>query len=278
MRKAARSVLSLFMCVALMLPFFGTSAKAMSVQKRVGKDTSEADQFLIKTGMPQDILRRLDQETKQYIYDTERKNGNLKNAIYSGYSTKNAAMTSSKEKAGLMAAGDKATYKIGTVRPNNSIPSDQLVFSTVAFQESDGYYSIYPSFEWTARTNIKNDAFAFALPEGWSMKPNSYNLRVWDRLTADYSWQYVEDLPRPSTANFYGLGWKFGSYYGGNGLAKGNAYFFAKPTSGTPDRRISLNYVDSPAYFVSVGISIGPLSVSFNVGGDSNEAGEMIYF
>ncbi|HEY8362829.1 MAG TPA: hypothetical protein VIK77_08090 [Tissierellaceae bacterium] len=187
-------------------------------------DINEIDEFLLETGMPLDIVKALDEEFKIYIYETIDK---TKKLTFSGYTEKTITFPNIDD---------------GDIRLNY-IPPSELSLTVTSIVDSSGVYHIYPTFEWKVRTRVANDTFAFALPEGWYLVPSKYNLRMWARENLNDDWKLIEDLSRPSTATFYGYGWQIPLKYiilDDDYYVRGNAYFYAKPTISTPDRRICI--------------------------------------
>lgn len=225
-----------------------------NVQAASKDNINEVDEFLLKTGMPLDTVKDLDKQLKRYIYET----------------------TDSTEKLTF----SEHTEKLITL-PNQNInndgidtcyiPQEELALTVIGFRESDGMYKIYPSFEWKESTKIGNDTFAIALPEGWRLEPESYNLRVWGKLNPWDMWQVQEDFRRPSCANFYGYEWRIPSSWSGKGYARGNAYFYATPTTSKPDKRICISYADDITHSLKASYSLSYKALSISISRASDE-------
>lgn len=226
------------------------------------QNISEIDEFLLETGMPLDTVKALDEDLKAYIYETI---DTTEEITFSGHTEKTITFPNTD-------GGD-----IGL----NYIPRTELSLTVTGF-DSSGTYHIYPTFEWKKLGVAANDTFAFALPDGWELVPKKYNLRMWYKSKASDSWTMVEDLSRPSTANFYGYAWKlpkpkysFINYY------RGNAYIYAEPTKSSPTRKLCISYCDDQTSSASASytISFGPLSITFGGGGSNvRDASEILGF
>lgn len=210
---------------------------------------NEIDEFLLETGMPLDMVKALDEQLKTYIYETI---DTTKNLIFSGYNEETITFPNTDD---------------GDISPN-AIPHSELSLTVTSFKDSSGVYHIYPTFEWKVPNKVANDTFAFVLPEGWYLVPSKYNLRMWYKVSPGDAWEMTEDLSRPSTATLYGYGWNIPKYYyDGYGwettkyyarkaYVKGHAYFNAKPTTPTPDKRICVSYADDTSSRLNLSYSL----------------------
>jgi len=226
---------------------------------------NEIDEFLLETGMPLDTVKALDEQLKTYIYETIDTTEKL---TFSGHTEETITFPDTDD-------GD------GDISPN-TIP--HLSLTVTAFKDSNGIYHIYPTFEWKVPNKVAIDTFAFVLPEGWYLVPSKYNLRMWYKTSPSDDWKLIEDLSRPSTATLYGYGWNIPKYYyDGYGwettkyyarkaYVKGHAYFYAKPTTPTPDKRICVSYADdtSSRLNLSYSLTYEALSITLNPASDDS--------
>ncbi|MDN5277606.1 MAG: hypothetical protein PWR01_1571 [Clostridiales bacterium] len=208
---------------------------------------NEINEFLLETGMPLDMVKALDEQLKTYIYETIDTTEKL---TFSGHTEETITFPNTD-------AGDISL---------NTIP--QLSLTVTAFKDSNGIYHVYPTFEWKIPNKVANDTFAFVLPEGWYLVPSKYNLRMWARENSNDAWEMIEDMSRPSFASLYGYGWNIPKYYyDGYGwqtpkyyarkaYVKGHAYFYAKPITPTPDKRICVSYADDTSSRLNLSYSL----------------------
>ena len=225
--------------------------------------SNQYDEYLQKTGMPQDIINSLDEELKETIY------------LSSNNADKEFVSVETKE---VSLKGNE-----GGIEPSYIPPSDMSI-TVVAFKESSKYqgydqYSIYPTFEWHKETQIGNDKFGFSLPSGWEVVPGKRNLSLYydNPYLAGIKWELGCQISNPCTATVTGYGFDgFDTYAKRSIQCKGNAYFYAYKKDSSASHSLKLGYYHDTSSNMSgsFGISIGPFSVSLSGSWDNVEAWE----
>src|SRR5690625_1168013 len=101
---------------------------------------SELNGFLHELNVPLNVIENLSYSGKLKIYNTIDED-----AVFDGYNNEDVYLPTD-----------------GNILPL-TIPKSQLELKVSAFKNSDGTYSIYPSFIWKQKARLKNDSFGFVL-------------------------------------------------------------------------------------------------------------------
>jgi len=216
---------------------FGASQSQAFTFDHVGElvDESIMDAYLIDRGMPTEALETLTYHAKYEIYSTLDHD-----TVFEGFEDRKVFLENPEE-TNLF-----------------SIPKSQLSFTVSGWKNSDGTYSIYPSFYWHTQNRIQNDSFGFAL-----------NSKYWDAVSGATLNVILRNSFGGSTNHFYDrrTGGSFaGHYFRMSNLTnsslpglEGHGHFRARPVGSRIDRKISIGYADDPGR--------SPLSYSISIGG-----------
>lgn len=208
--------------------------------------------FLISLNVPEDVISSLSYYGKLEIYNTLDKD-----AQFDGYSEEDVTLPSKENNISPM-----------------TIPSSDLQLRVTCFKNTDGTYSIYPSFIWKKSARVRNDVFGFVLDySNWSTVAGevSLNMHMVNSLPGRTDYHYYD---RPTTSDFSGHAFKIPTLHGANNHYhyEGHAHFKARPKTSYVDKKIILRYGDDTNLFnftASYSISIQAFSVSFT-SSDSN--------
>lgn len=146
-------------------------------------------------------------------------------------------------------------------------PKSQLELKVSGFKNSDGIYTIYPSFIWNVNARLKNDTFGFALDgRNWDTVIGNVGLSTYMRNITPGNHDFIY-YDRASESDYAGHAFTIpsGHFYKNHLHYEGHAHFRAKPRSGSVDRRIILRYGDHTGGLfsnVSYGGSIGIFNVN----------------
>lgn len=220
--------------------------------------TSELNSMLENLGVPSDVIDSLTFDAKLEIFLTVDPD-----AVFDGYTEEDVYLPDNE-------SGEISMF---------TIPTSQLKLTVSGFKNSDGTYTIYPSFYWKVSTRVRNDSFGFALDSNrWTTVAGNVNMRLVMKNAFPSAnpglRDEVEYFDRASTSNFSGHVFKIPKNMGKTKHLsyEGHANFRAKPKGSGVDRKIILSYGDdtfdllSGFFGASYSASIGVFSVSFPSG------------
>ncbi|TDQ38311.1 hypothetical protein [Aureibacillus halotolerans] len=240
--KKMLTVTSFTLCLFILTGFVSVSAS----DGNYSIDENEMDEFLIGLGVPEDVISNL-----TYLGKLEIFNSVEPDAEFDGFTEKEVSLPATE--------GDSSIA---------NIPRSSLDLRVTGFSNSDGTYSIYPSFIWKERARLQNDSFGFALnSNNWTTVAGDVGLNIhMVDASPGYTDRYYYD--RPSTSNFAGHAFKIPSGDGelNHDHYEGHAHFTAEPNGSNVDRQIILRYGDDTHGAIgtaSYSINVGPFSVSF---------------
>lgn len=232
---------------------------------------SEINTFLLKSGVPAEVVNSLSLGQKEMIYDTI---GNS-SAEFCGCDIRSFELNNNV----LESTGAVSISANNEIQPQSgSISNSDLVLSVVGFKSTDGStteYYVYPSFEWKKPVKVQNDSFAMSMYNGWEAIPGKRNLRLHLHNYEGQTVQYV-DL-NPNDANSSGYSYKVPSGVGFmQGMYQGHAYYILNKTSSSATPAISLRYVhdNSSSMNTTYNINLGPYG-SISVSGSVDKISEM---
>ncbi|WP_068615806.1 hypothetical protein [Paenibacillus tuaregi] len=218
--------------------------------------TKDFDQILLKNGTPLEIVKEMDNDLKQMIY----------------------------QNSGTDFTYVNVTEDESTVRPFASsgyeIPKSDLNISVVAFKVSgQSKVDIYPSYEWKKAVKPRGkDYFGYSTHDSFSVVPNKRSNLIHYKLNASDNWT-TGDPATYTSSSLTGYEHK-GSTLGTPDFPiyiKGNFYFQADIDGSSPVKKIAISYVHdtSSGGSYSYGIGFGPASISVtpnssNVGYNTN--------
>ncbi len=254
-------------CLVTVLMITSSSVYAESVANTSKElefiSLQEIDSFLLDTGMPQDVVDSLDPEVKRTIYNTTE-NGEKKEFV--GIETKEVSLSEESE---------------GEIVPCYISPND-MELSLISFKEGTykGYaqYSFYPSFEWKKMVHIKDDVFAFSLPDGWEVVPGKRGVGLQFQIPETHQWKKSGDITVPCEASITGYGFDgFIDFCRVKYVYRGTGYMYAYKKNPKVSNMIKVGYAHENSrggihLAGSIGVSIGPLSISFSPSGGVNMA------
>lgn len=231
-------VLLLFLSIFIMI-YVGENHVSAHEDREVSEE--KIDLFLKERDVPDEVLSEITYLGKLEIYNTLDKT-----ATFDEFSSEDVVFES-----------DSLEYT------PYYIPKSELELKVSGFKNSDGTYTIYPSFIWKTKARLKNDTFGFALDRrNWNTVAGNVGLNVYMRnITPGYHDSIYYD--RATESNYAGHAFTIpsGQFYKNHLHYEGHAHFKAKPKSGSVDRRIILRYGDhtggalsNVSYSVSVGI------------------------
>ncbi|WP_186577379.1 hypothetical protein [Aquibacillus kalidii] len=208
-------------------------------------DEATIDTFLTDRGMPEDVLNNLSYRGKYTIYTTLEDD-----SIFDGYTERTAASLPNRD-------GDFSTQYIST---------SDLEFDATGWKNSDGTYSIYPSFYWKENVELDNDSFGFAINNRYWDNVSGATLNLWMRDFGPLGSTTSYFIDRASKSDYSGHSFKMSGFGTIPHDYEGNGYFKAKPVGSKIDRTISISYADdeSSSGTVSYGVSIGMTSVTYS--------------
>ncbi|GEM03846.1 hypothetical protein HMI01_08340 [Halolactibacillus miurensis] len=211
--------------------------------ENINEDT--IDTFLASRGMPDDVLNNLSYRGEYTIYTTLEDD-----SIFDGYSERKAASLPSSD-------GDFSVQ---------FIPTSDLEFDATGWRNTDGTYSIYPSFYWKENVELDNDSFGFALNKKYWDNVSGATLNLWMRDFGPEGSTTSYFIDRASMSDYSGHSFKMSGLGSFPHDYEGNGYFKAKPVGSTIDRTISISYADGKSILgnISYGVNIGMTSVTYS--------------
>lgn len=211
---------------------------------------SEMDSFLLDLGMPSGTIENLTYFGKLEIFNTVDED-----AVFDGYTEEDVYLPEEND-------GDISLF---------SIPKSQLQLKVSGFKNSDGTYSIYPSFIRKTKNRLRNDTFSFVLDNNnWTTVAGNVGLNIhMVNATPGITDKFYYD--RPSSSSYSGHRFQIPQNHGKTNHKhyEGHAHFKAKSKKSKVDKRIILSYGNDTTSSgnLSYSVSIGIFSVSYSGGG-----------
>lgn len=147
------------------------------------------------------------------------------------------------------------------------IPKSELELKVSGFKNSDGTYTIYPSFIWKTKARLRNDTFGFVLNNNnWTTVAGNVGMTMYMRNVTPGNHDSIY-YDRASVSNYAGHAFTIPSGHGvkNHNHYEGHAHFKARPKGTSVDRTIILKYGDDTRSFWNggtVSISIGVIGIT----------------
>ena len=212
--------------------------------------SNPVDEFLLSTGMPEEILSSISEQQKNIIFSTLHEG-----AVYKSFETLTFPSDNTENNNGIM--------------PIDGTLDTELTLSVMAFEDSNNLYAIYPSFIWNESVKVKNDVFGMCLYPGWEVVPQENNLKIWNRNTSGDLVNSADIIASDSCSSGYAYIVPYD--VGVNTLYyEGYAYLYARKTRSSATHAISLKYADDMSSDGSVSFSINLGVASVGISSNSN--------
>ncbi len=201
------------------------------------------DLFLENRGVPSHLIMKMSDVQKQIIYDKIHSNPNSYFDFYE------------EEYIGFSEDG------ISTYASN--IPTSELRFEVVGFNDGNNIFSVFPSFYWLNSNNKTNhDVFAYAFNSNYWEITDTPRLVLYMRGVKPNGDDEFVTYDRPTEMNFAGAGFRLDGAYDWDYEAHGTVTL--RKISSSATRKILMKYIDYTAYLSpNIGIDIGVFNINF---------------
>lgn len=229
------------------------AAESQSVSEQVLND------FVISTGFPEEKVNELSYGMKLNLYQES-----LEGRSFS-------FVTDSTQEFYLDAEGylkNLSDYESEIASPMATIPATELQAKHIIFDvKGTSYKRIYADFYWAKPRTTKGDKIGIALPTGWEIKAQSYGCVESQSGNGGIDWSVKGNCDGGTyDLNFYGAAWSLTRT--ADVWHHGSVWLEAKKTSSSAQNKVIGSYADyKSGNAASIGVSWGPLSISFTGNG-----------
>ncbi len=230
MKKVKKIFLSLLLSLCFITGSFYYERNTVTAQ--------DIDSFLIKSGMPDEVLECLSETQKQFI--TTNLNSKNLTANFNTYKATDFVI-------------DEEGF-----HPFSEISDRDLTITVVAYETTvDGTrgYIVFPSFIWHKDVKIKNDSFAFVLYPNWEIAGSyGYNLCVW--IKNIYGDKVQSTDVAPDLLAYNAQSYKMTDTGFMQGLYEGNGIFYVRKMSSTASPEMVITYIHDTSSNMSISYNI----------------------
>lgn len=227
-----------YLAILMSVVLFGVMCMSVSAQESV-----DFDAFLRERNVPENIIENLPERQKKIIYD------NIKyktEAVYDSYEENYAEFSNGEME----------------VTPY-SIPTSELKFTVIGFDDGNNIFSVFPSFYWLNDDNkAEHDVFAFTFNSNYWEIEDTPTLTMYMRGVYYNGDDEVWTYDRPTTMSYAGASFDL------EGVKKyayeAHGAVTIKKISSSATRKIILSYFDYTGILsADVGVTFGPFSITF---------------
>lgn len=235
--KKIKYCVSVFIAIVFFIP-------QVIVYGDVSTSESEATDFLLSIGMPQEVIDSLT-EAKRHELFTSMSESEVEDITFDSF-------------------GVTIKYEDTVERfRNRNIPRSDLRIAIVAANgilQGQPVTLIYPSFSWQVARNLRDDGFTMSLGPGWQtmgfVGGSNPNLRLWAVDTRNGNRHTFSDHGAVSSGGVgYGFRFNTGSTMGGIFRFEGFASLIAVNYREGADRGINLKYTHNTSTGLSPSLS-----------------------
>lgn len=211
--------------------------------------SADVEEILLEIGTPLEVVETYTEEEKEFIWE------NLKNkeAEYLDYELQDAQVVGS---------GMLRTTSTTTALKNN------VKFTVSAYSvriDGEKCVALFPRFKWSTNDEVKNDCFAFNLPDGWEITATPTSLKLYAYNVNDTLVRMV-NYTGPCDMSFQGVAYLIedGGVALPGGHYEGMMAAYARKKDSSASNQICIRYVHdySSKSKVTYGISWGLASIS----------------